>query len=96
MIKGLTLEQEEIIKSILNKFNDYQFFYYGSRVKGDFVKSSDLDILVKGPNQAPLILLDEIKEIFYNSKLPFIVNVADFYTIDKNFYDKIKADLIPV
>ena len=35
MIKGVTSNEEKIIKDILSKY-PYNFFYYGSRVKGDF------------------------------------------------------------
>ncbi|OPZ78015.1 MAG: EcoKI restriction-modification system protein HsdS [Alphaproteobacteria bacterium ADurb.Bin438] len=43
-----------------------------------------------------LTMLDEIKEKFDNSKLPFIVNFTDFNKIDEEFYQKIKPDLFPV
>ena len=47
-IKGVTQEEEQIIKSILAPYkDDYEFYYYGSRVKGNFRPLSDLDILVK-------------------------------------------------
>lgn len=94
MVKGLTEKQEKIVKDILKEFRGYQFFAYGSRVKGNFVKSSDFDILIKGESSASLELIDEIKTKFYESLLPFVVNVVDFYNIDDKFYDQIKQDLI--
>lgn len=46
-IKGITLEEEKIILSILEPYkNKYDFYYYGSRVKGNFRSLSDLDILL--------------------------------------------------
>lgn len=102
MIKGLTEEQEKIVKDILNEFQNsqpnsqpnYQFYYYGSRVKGNFVKSSDLDILIKGEQPASMMIIDELKEKFYQSKLPFIVNIVDFNNLDDIFYEQIKSDLV--
>ena len=39
MIKGVTEEQEKIIHDILSPYkNDFDFYYYGSRVKGNFSK----------------------------------------------------------
>lgn len=38
MIKGITPNEEIIIKEIL-KLYPYSFYYYGSRVKGGFFKS---------------------------------------------------------
>ena len=97
MIKGVTKEEEAIIQEILNPFkNDYDFFYYGSRVKGNFEKTSDLDILIKGNNLFPLMQLETVKILFDNSNLPYIVNFTDFYNIEENFYKLIEKDLVKV
>ena len=48
MIKGINSAEEQIIQDILKPYRtDFDFFYYGSRVKGNFEKTSDLDILRK-------------------------------------------------
>lgn len=94
MIKGLLEKEHSIIQNILSKYKEYDFFYYGSRVKGNFVKSSDLDILIKGSDIIPLEVIDKIKNEFYLSNLSFIVNICDYNNIDKDFYDQIKADLV--
>lgn len=96
MIAGITEKEQKIIERILDKYRkDYAFFYYGSRVKGTFEKTSDLDILVKGKAEMPLAVLQEIKEEFDNSNLPYIVNFSDYYKLDGSFYKRIKLDLIP-
>ena len=70
MIKGITPKEEIIIKSILESYQaDYDFYYYGSRVKGNFEKSSDLDILIKGNTKIPYDKLELIKFLFDNSIL---------------------------
>lgn len=47
MISGVLAEEEVIIKNILQPyFKECEFFYYGSRVKGNYEKTSDLDILI--------------------------------------------------
>lgn len=97
MIVGITNEQHSIIVSLLEKYFDkYSFYYYGSRVKGKFNKTSDLDVLIKGNSEIPLTDLSELKEAFDASKLPFIVNFTDYNTIDSSFYDLIKPDLVLV
>lgn len=94
-IKGVTEEQESIIKSILNRFNDkYEFFYYGSRVKGNFRQLSDLDIFIKSDDKIDLDDIDDLKTAFDESKLPYIVNFA--YDVDSNFYNLIKQDFIKI
>ena len=91
---GITANDQKIISDILKKYSeDYCFYYYGSRVKGTFNKTSDLDILIKGEKEMPLSTLSEIKEEFDNSSLSYIVNFCDYYSIDENFYKIIEKDL---
>ena len=97
MILGVTREEEKIIVGILNGYKkDYDFYYYGSRVKGTFNKTSDLDILIKGTSEMPLLDLVELKEKFDESKLPYIVNFTDYNGLDEKFYNLIKNDLVPI
>ena len=96
MIAGITEKEQKIIERILDKYRkDYAFFYYGSRVKGTYEKTSDLDVLIKGKAEMPLAVLQEIKEEFDKSDLPYIVNFSDYYKLDSSFYERIKPDLIP-
>lgn len=96
MIAGITEKEQKIIEHILDKYRkDYAFFYYGSRVKGTYEKTSDLDVLIKGKAEMPLAILQEIKEEFDKSDLPYIVNFSDYYKLDSSFYERIKPDLIP-
>lgn len=96
-IKGLSDFEEKIILEILSPyFKNYEFFYYGSRVKGDFRPLSDLDILIKGKNQATPEVYDALKYAFDNSDLSFIVNFADYHSITEEFYTTIKDDLVKI
>lgn len=96
MIAGITEKEQKIIEHILDKYRkNYAFFYYGSRVKGTYEKTSDLDVLIKGKAEMPLAILQEIKEEFDKSDLPYIVNFSDYYKLDSSFYERIKPDLIP-
>ncbi|MFI3240960.1 MAG: nucleotidyltransferase domain-containing protein [Alphaproteobacteria bacterium] len=97
MIYGITKTEEKIIKNILSPyFNEYDFYYYGSRVKGNFEKTSDLDILIKGLKSMPFNILEEIKEAFDNSHISYVVNFSDYNKIDNEFYNIIKKDLRPI
>ncbi len=95
MILGLTPQEQKIVEQILSEYPDYDFFYYGSRVKGNFWKGSDLDILIHGKSEMPYLLLDELKDRFDNSSLSFVVNFCDFHNIDQLFYKNIQQDLVP-
>ena len=97
MIKGINKKEENIIKNILKDYQkDFIFYYYGSRVKGTYEKTSDLDILIKGKNEMPLEILEEIKEKFDNSLLPFVVNFSDYNLMSEEFYSLIQKDLVQV
>ena len=92
---GITDEEQKIIIDILDKYKEYLFYFYGSRVKGTYEKTSDLDILIKGKQEMPLNTLEGIKQAFDESKLPYIVNLSDYHSINENFYKKIEKDLFP-
>ncbi len=97
MSLGITDNEQKIIAGILKEYFDrYSFYYYGSRVKGTFNKTSDLDILIKGAKEMPLSELTLLKEKFDESRLSFIVNFTDYNSIDEDFYNLIKDDLIRV
>ena len=91
----LTPGEEKIIIEILSDYkNDYSFYLYGSRVKGNFEKTSDLDILIKGKEAMPVLELADLSEKMDNSNLPFIVNFSDYHNMDKHFYNLIEKDLV--
>jgi predicted nucleotidyltransferase len=97
MIKGITEDENILIKKYLKPYKDeYNFYFYGSRVKGNFEKASDLDILIKGTKPMPLEILSDLKVEFDNSILPYIVNFSDYNNISQEFYTLIKNDLISV
>ncbi len=92
MINGITEKEREIINNIINKY-PYEFYAYGSRVKGDFTKGSDLDILIKSDNQIPIKIIEELKLKFNESRIPYIVNIVIFNDISDDFFNLIKKDL---
>ena len=95
MVLGVTDKEQRIIEDILDAYADsYAFYYYGSRVKGNFEKTSDLDVLIKGQKEMPLFILSELKEKFDASYLPYIVNFSDYHNITPDFYEHINQDLV--
>lgn len=92
MIKGVTEKEEKIIKDILKDY-PYDFYYYGSRVKGDFTRASDLDILT---DELSYSTLDEIKTRFNESLVPYIVNISQKCNMSEHFFNLIKNDLVKI
>ncbi len=96
-IKGVTENEENIIKSVLEPYKDkYNFYYYGSRVKGNYRFLSDLDIMVRGIELVNLSDINDMKDKFDKSNLPYVVNIADFNNLDEKFYKLIEADLVKI
>lgn len=97
MIKGVTPDEYCVILDILAPwYKKYDFYFYGSRVKGDYRPLSDLDIMIKGSCEADFDDIDMLKSAFDNSNLPYIVNFADYYRLSGDFYNLIKNDLIEI
>lgn len=95
MIKGVNAKEEIIIKSILANY-PYKFFYYGSRVKGNFTKGSDLDILLVSENSVPSDIIEKIELEFNKSLIPYVVNISDYNKLDKSFYNLIEPSLVKI
>ncbi len=97
MIPGVNEKEQKIIESILAKYRDeYTFYYYGSRAKGNFDKPSDLDVLVKGKEEMPIGIFEHLRQEFDESWLPFIVDLHDFHRMIDRFYRLIKPLLVEI
>ena len=94
MVKGVTSKEETIIKEILREY-PYEFYYYGSRVKGDYTKSSYLDILIKSDTPIPTLIMNELSTKFNESKIPY-VNFSDFNLLEDNFFKHIQPTLVKI
>lgn len=95
-IKGMTSIEQQAVEDILAPYiKEYSFYYYGSRVKGNFSNLSDLDILIEGDITTEQVsrLKDEFNE---SIKLPFIVNLSLKNSMDEYFYNLIKDDLVKI
>jgi type I restriction enzyme S subunit len=81
----------KIVMDILTKY-PYSFCAYGSRAKGTPGPFSDLDLCSMNP--IPRQVISTIKEEFYNSKLPYTVDLIDWNRCSLEFQACIKNDLV--
>ena len=76
---GLSEEIYLKIKNIINKFPQYQFKIFGSRARGDYKNSSDIDIAVFGDvtSQDEFLILNEfdLLDIIYTIDVLFIKKI---------------------
>ena len=75
-----------IIKEILQKHvPDCEVRAFGSRCKGTAKNYSDLDIVIVGNARLDWRLIEDVKESFSESDLPFRVDVLDWHAISPEF-----------
>jgi predicted nucleotidyltransferase len=85
MIK-ITPAQLRIVKDILAQHApDVEVRAFGSRVEGTPKDYSDLDLVVLAQKKLGLASLDEMREAFSQSDLPFRVEVSDWNSISDDF-----------
>lgn len=82
-----------IIKNILSKY-PYQFYAYGSRVKGTARRYSDLDLCYYDNIKCQII--SNIKEKLEDSDLPFIVELVNWKNMRPAFQENISKDLVEI
>jgi predicted nucleotidyltransferase len=90
-MKGLTEEHKKLVVEILTKhFPDCKFYIFGSRFRGNFHESSDLDIAIEPiKTSLSLVQMGKSKEAFMNSTLPFRVDILDITKASPDFVKKI-------
>ena len=78
MKHGLSEETYNKIKEVINKNNKYKFVLFGSRARGDYKDTSDIDIAIKEnvsrEDQYKIMNEMDILYIIYKIDLVFIDN----------------------
>lgn len=95
---GLEDRHLEFVLSVLKRNIsdvDAKFYIFGSRAKGTNKKYSDIDIAVDlNGKKLDVSILGKILIEFQESTLPYEVDVVDLNSIDENFRNLIKKDLV--
>jgi len=81
---------QKMLKRILIKY-PYNFYAYGSRVKGTARKFSDLDLCYQ--EKIPTRTITELRWELKESNLPFLVEVVNWKSMRPAFQKMIKKDL---
>ena len=76
---------------------DAEVWAYGSRVNGESHDASDLDLVLRGPNLAPLgPELSDLVEALEQSNIPIIVEARDWARLPERFHREIERDYVVV
>ncbi len=84
---GLKEEDIKFIINTVNKFNCIDAVgIYGSRSKGNYKKTSDIDIMIYGNDVEPGVI-EELYEILEeNSPYPYYVDIKCFKDLDEGLF----------
>lgn len=84
-------DQEKLKREILNllgkhlDLDQYEVFFFGSRVSGGGDERSDIDVGIEGPEPVLGNVMLDIKEELENLSTLYKVEVIDFFRAGKNF-----------
>ena len=81
----------QMVKDILDQY-PYTFYVFGSRVKGNVKRLSDLDLCFFEPITAKE--LNALEEAFEESDLPYKVDLVNWHKCDETFQDIILRQMV--
>jgi predicted nucleotidyltransferase len=82
---GLSQKYIDILLSIFKEYlHSGKVIIYGSRVKGNYIPQSDVDLVIKGSESNNRQNLAEIMEAIEDSDLPYLVDIQYFENIKNN------------
>ncbi len=89
----------QMVQAILQThLPDAEVWAYGSRVNGDYYEASDLDLVVRQPEDLSRRQsnLGEAIDAFSESNLPIIVQLVDWASIPSDFHAEIAENYVVV
>lgn len=82
----LSAEQLRKVRRVLAEHaEEFEAYAYGSRIDGDARKFSDLDLALLGSEPIDWRRIEELKDAFSASDLPFTVDVTDLRSVTPEF-----------
>ena len=85
----------DILKKNLNGIST-KTYVFGSRVKGENRKFSDIDIAIRADNDIPFSIMARLNHDFEESNLDYFVNIVDLNTASERFVKCIENDLVEI
>lgn len=82
----LRQEMKDIVGRYLD-LNQYQVFFFGSRVSGKGDERSDIDVGIEGPEKISSRTMSKIKEEVENMPILYKIDIVDFKRTSSDFYE---------
>ena len=85
--------QKQIILEIINKYcPDTEVLIFGSRLKGNFKPTSDLDLCIKGIKPIELSTWSRLEEELSKTDIPFKIDLVDWFRVSDEFKKIIETE----
>ncbi len=91
--------KEKLKKEILEivgehlDLNEYEVFFFGSRVSGKGDERSDIDVGIEGKEPVPFSTISAVQEKLEELPVLYKIDVVDFTGADENFKSVAKKDI---
>ncbi len=84
----------EVAKIVQRGLQDQaaKIYFYGSWVSGEAGRASDIDVAIWPQKPLPLGLLGDIREMLYQSTIPYPVELVDLSTTDEAFRQRVLTE----
>lgn len=93
---GLELDvRDKIIHLCKAIIPDASIFLYGSRSRGDYAESSDIDLALKANRPISYFEISELKDVLSASNISYTISIIDFASItDEKFKKNIEKEMV--
>lgn len=82
-----------IKETVLEEIPNSEIYIFGSRVQGNALEYSDVDIALKSEAKIPIETILKLRVKFENSTFPYKVDIVDLKNLKEGFRRIIEKDL---
>jgi predicted nucleotidyltransferase len=86
--------KQKIIAVISALMPDVKIYLFGSRARGTNGPRADIDIALDGGKELPPVDVDEIKSMFRESNIMYMIDVVDVYQVGDEMRNAIMKDKV--
>lgn len=88
----LDQDKRMLINIITKRLPGVKIYLFGSRARGDFRPTSDIDVALDMGKKIDEAVVRAIKEAVEESSIPFTVDIVDMYAVSEDFKKHIMKD----
>ena len=86
--------KQKIIAVISALMPDVKIYLFGSRARGTNTLMADIDIALDGEKELSRADVDEVKSMFKESNIMYMIDVVDFHSVSKIMQEQILKDRV--